>query len=166
MPFVCESYIDKFDKERKSKISTKTGSAFAPTYEYKIVDGIKQLFVSGEINTQDMIDSYAESVDINNIINKYLNGDESVLKQTVGRFGDFRDCPTTYAEMFDRVLACEKVFNSLPPDIREKFDNSNEKFWSSYGSKYFDSVFEDYATKDNVVPDEIVKESEVVNNAE
>ena len=72
MPFVCESYIDKFDKERKSKISTKTGSAFAPTYEYKIVDGIKQLVVSGEINTQDIIDINRFCITINHILSIYL----------------------------------------------------------------------------------------------
>ena len=167
MPFKCVSYVDRFNGERKSDFITNAGSPIKTDYEYQIIDGIKQLVPCGETNTQDMIQSYAEECDINVIVSKFLNGDDSVLHKTVGQFGDFRDCPTTYAEMFDRVLACEKIFNTMPVDIREKFDNSYEKFWSSYGSKYFDDVFSEYNVKTATTSPEVIeKESEVKVDAE
>lgn len=164
MSYKCVSYIDKMNRERKSSFITNSGSPIKKDYEYQIVDGIKMLVPCGKTNTQDYIDSFADEVNINTIINKFLNGDDSVLNKTVGQFGDFRECPTTYAEMFDRVLSCKKIFDNMPVDIREKFDNSYEKFWSAYGTQYFDDVFSDFEVK--TVPQNDVKESEVSIDAE
>lgn len=166
MPYKCVSYIDKMNRDRKSDFITPSGSPVKNDYDYKIIDGIKQLVVSGESNTQDIIDSFAEESDINVIVARFLNGDDSVLNKTVGQFGDFRDCPTTYAEMFDRVLACQRIFENMPVDIRNKFDNSYEKFWTSYGTKYFDDVFSDYEVKTSPQDIVIEKESEVKIDAE
>lgn len=165
MPYKCVSYIDKINRERKSDFITSSGSNIKNDYDYKVIDGIKQLVVTGESNTQDLIDSYAEECDINVIVAKFLNGDDSVLNKTVGQFGDFRDCPKTYAEMFDRVVECQRIFDNLPVDIREKFDNSYEKFWTSYGTEYFDNVFTEYNVK-TAQPEVIEKESEVKIDAE
>ena len=164
MPYKCVSYIDAFNKERKSGFESDSGKPVKTDYDYKIIDGIKCLVPSGKTNTQDMIESFSEECDINVIVAKFINGDESVLSKTVGTFGDFRDAPKTYAEMFDRVISCEKIFNNLPVEIKEKFDNSYEKFWSSYGTGYFDEVFKDYDVK--TAPQEPVKESEVKIDAE
>lgn len=159
MAYKCVSYIDKMNRDRKSDFFVSSGSPIKNDYEYKIVDGKKMLVVCGETNTQDLIDSYAEECDINVIVAKFLNGDESVLNKAVGQFGDFRDYPTTYADMFNRVLNCQKIFDTLPVEVKEKFDNSYEKFWTSYGTKYFDDVFSDYSVK--TAPQEEIKESEV-----
>lgn len=140
----CVSYFDRCDKNKRKSFVSCSGDPIAKKYEYRYVDGVKQLVVSGETNVQEFIDSFADQCDIHVIIAKFLNGDNSVLNRSIGQFGDFRDCPTTYAEMFDRVQKCENLFKSLPTEIKEKFDNSYEKFWSEFGSNYFDDVFKDY----------------------
>lgn len=166
MTIKYRSKIDAIDVKKRPEFISKSGSKFVNTYEYRYIDGVKTLVPAGEKNIQDYIDSFAFDADINIIIAKFLNGDTTVINKVVGQFGDFRDCPTTYADLFDRVQKCENLFNSLPVDIKEKFDNSYEKFWSEFGSNYFDDVFKDYNSSsiDNV---DSVKniESEVVNDA-
>lgn len=167
------SYIDRLERKLNKKYKpsedffTCSGDSIQPTREYRVIDGIKQLVITGKHNMQDEIESYAESCDINVVINKFLNGDTSVLNPSAGTYGDFRDCPTTYAEMFDRVQLCKNVFDQMPVEIKEKFDNSSEKFWTSFGSSYFDDVFNEYNKSFDPevvsVPDEVAKG---VNNAE
>lgn len=166
MAIKCVSYFDRMDANKRKSFVSCSGSHIMTIYEYRFVDGIKQLVPSGKTDTQELIDSFAESADINNIIVRFLNGDESVINKVVGTFGDFRDCPTTYAEMFDRIQKCENLFNSMPVEIKEKFDNSYEKFWSSFGSEYFDDVFKSYNTSSIETPiEDLVIEKEVATDA-
>lgn len=141
------SYFDRLCPSTKTKVpefNSVVGSRFMPTYQYDVVDGVKTLVESGEVDLQAEIDSYADAQDINNIIARFLNGDTSVINPKSGTYGDFTNVPETYAELFSRVQHCENVFNSLPVDIREKFDNSYQKFWSDFGSSEFDAVFDEY----------------------
>ena len=145
-----ESYFDKLFPSSKAKVSefhTCPGERFITTYEYDVIDGIKMLVPSGEHDIQLEIDSFEESQDINNIIARFLNGDTSVLNPKSGVYGDFTHCPKTYAEMFSHVQKCENIFNNLPVEIKEKFDNSYQKFWSDMGTDSFDNVFSEYNSK-------------------
>ena len=168
------TYIDRLERKLKKSYDpnsfiAEAGNEFQPTREYQIVDGIKSLVITGESNIQAAIDSFSASCDINNIITRFLNGDTSVINPASGSYGDFTNCPTTYAEMFDRVQKCENIFKSLPVEIKEKFDNSYEKFWSDFGSDYFNGVFNDYNGVSNVSDSlDSVDDLEMkgVNNAE
>lgn len=147
MSIVFSTYFERLDNSVKKKhisFKTNSGTKVIPTYEYKFVDGIKTLVKTGETDIYSLIQAHAPEADIHNILAKFLNGDDSVLNKVVGTFGDFTDCPTTYAEMFDRVQKCKNIFDTLPVDLKEKFDNSYEKFWSDFGSDHFDSAFNDY----------------------
>ena len=145
-----KSYFEMLSPDKKSKqyiYESQAGEQFLVTYEYDVVDGIKMLVPSGEHNIQEEINSFADEQDINNIIARFLNGDTSVLNPKHGTYGDFSNVPSSYAELFSHVQKCENVFNNLPADIREMFDNSYTKFWSDFGSESFDKVFEDYNSK-------------------
>ena len=159
------SYIDRFERKIDSdnkkdikEIFAVAGNPIGEVYEYQLVNDIKQLVPCGETDRQAIIDSYAESTDINNIIERFLNGDEAVVNVTRGTYGDFRNTPKTYAEMFQRMQDCENIFNSLPADIKEKFDNSVEKFWSNFGNDNFNEIFNSFV---NPIEDIKEKESEV-----
>lgn len=152
MKIEVSSIFDKMDKKKRPVFSSCSGEAIGTTYEYAIIDGIKQLVPAGKTNRQDFINSFADETDINVIVAKFLNGDTSVINDAVGQFGDFRNCPTTYAEMFDRIQKCENLFNSMPIEVKEKFDFSYEKFWSEFGSNYFEDVFREYNTSSEPVP--------------
>lgn len=148
MSIVFSTYIDRLDTKKKHRsFVTNNGSVTVPTYEYQIIDGIKMLVKNGEKNIQEEIDSYAESCDINNIVNRFLNGETDLLNVKNGTYGDFTNFPSTYAEMFSRVQACENLFNELPVDLREKFDNSYMKFWDEFGTDVFEKKFADFESK-------------------
>lgn len=167
------SYIDRFERKLKSSKNNKVSEIFSNagtsegnTYEYQFIDGIKSLVVNGKTSYQDLIDSFAESQDINVMISKFLNGDTSVLNPAVGTYGDFRNLPDNYADLFTRVQQCKNIFDSLPVDIKESFDNSAESFWTQFGNDRFNEVFDKFLANDSASVADVSKESEVVDNAE
>uniref|UniRef100_A0AAU8AU47 Internal scaffolding protein n=1 Tax=Dulem virus 152 TaxID=3145629 RepID=A0AAU8AU47_9VIRU len=91
-------------------------------------NGAMNLVESGRENIYDFIQSHAESVDIHVILERFARGDISALSRVQGVYGDFTTVPKTYAEMLNTLIVAENHFNSLSPDIREKFDNSFEKY--------------------------------------
>lgn len=165
------SYIDRFERKLGNKknnevkeIFSECGSAIGKSYEYKIVEGKKMLVPNGEVNRQDLIDSFALEGDVVYQIQRFLDGDTSVMNPSEGTYGDFTGFPKTYAELFQRVQDCKNVFDSMPADIKKEFDNSYERFWDEFGSKRFDEVFNKFNdVESNDVVDKPVEpiESEV-----
>lgn len=102
---------------------------------------IKQLF-SGSYNergqvelkedgTEDLyayIQSFAESTDIHSILKRYENGEVDVLEKVQGFYADITEMPHTYAEALQRIADSEKVFMSLPVEVRAKFGHSFSEF--------------------------------------
>lgn len=105
------------------------------------VDGKEVLVPVGEHDIYPEIQSHAKSVDINEIILRYQRGDIDVLAQRAGVYGDFTNMPTSYAELYQSVLDAQAYFDSLPLEVRQKFDHSFSKFFTSIGTPEFDAVF-------------------------
>lgn len=102
---------------------------------------IKQLFCGSynelgqvelkEDGTEDLyayIQSFAESTDIHSILKRYENGEVDVLEKVQGFYGDITEMPHTYAEALQRIADSEKVFMSLPVEVRAKFGHSFSEF--------------------------------------
>lgn len=104
-------------------------------------DGKEVLVAVGEHDIYPEIQSHAKSVDINEIILRHQRGDVDVLAQRAGLYGDFTNMPTSYAELYQSVLDAQAYFDSLPLDIRQKFDHSFSKFFTSIGTPEFNAVF-------------------------
>lgn len=84
-----------------------------------------------EDGTEDLyafIQSFAESTDIHSILKRYQNGEVDVLEKVQGFYGDITEMPHTYAEALQRIADSEKVFMSLPVDVRAKFGHSFSEF--------------------------------------
>ena len=105
---------------------------------------IKQLFAGSynergqvelkEDGTEDLyayIQSFAESTDIHSILRRFENGEVDVLEKVQGFYGDITEMPRTYAEALQRIADSEKVFMSLPVDVRAKFNHSFSEFLSA-----------------------------------
>lgn len=102
---------------------------------------IKQLY-SGSYNERGQVDlkqdgtedlyayiqSFAESTDIHAILRRFVNGEVNVLEKVQGFYGDITEMPHTYAEALQRIADSEKVFMSLPVDVRAKFGHSFSEF--------------------------------------
>ena len=84
-----------------------------------------------EDGTEDLyafIQSFAESTDIHSILRRFENGEVDVLEKVQGFYGDVTEMPKTYAEALQRIADSEKVFMSLPVDVRAKFGHSFSEF--------------------------------------
>lgn len=82
----------------------------------------------GTENLYDFIQSFAESTDIHAIMRRFENGEIDVLEKVQGFYGDVTEMPKTYAEALQRIADSEKVFMSLPVEVRSKFGHSFSEF--------------------------------------
>lgn len=114
------------------RFKTPSGSASRIVYSPKVCDdGSIELIESGKENFYDYIQSFRESCDIHIILKKALNGDDSGLRRVQGFYADITSMPKTRAEMLQVVIDAERNFNSLPLEIKERFDNDFNKFFVS-----------------------------------
>lgn len=98
-------------------------------------DGTITLVVDGHVNTDEEIQSYAESVDIDVIISRYMNGDIEALNKHIGTYGDFTQMPKTYAEVLQMQIDARNTFDSLPIEIKQKFNNDPNEFFAQSGQE-------------------------------
>lgn len=94
-----------------------------------------ELKVCGKENTDEIIQSYAESTDIRVILARVAAGEVDLLQQRSGSFGDFTRMPTSLAEALQLQMDSNKLFNSLPVDVRRQFNDSPEQFFAAAGSE-------------------------------
>lgn len=99
--------------------------------------GQLELVPNGQDDIYDMIQSHAESVDIDTILSKFVAGDPDALSKTQGTFGDFTNLPTSYAEMLNVINESEQFFEQLPLEVRERFNFNFSEFISSMDSQEF-----------------------------
>ncbi len=140
---------------------------------------IKQLY-SGSYNergqvelkedgTEDLyafIQSFAESTDIHAILRRYQNGEVDVLEKVQGFYGDITEMPHTYAEALQRIADSEKVFMSLPVDVRAKFGHSFSEFLAaSQDADFLDRLGVkpiEQPAPEPVAPDPVIKPAKEV----
>lgn len=123
-------------------------------------DGSVRLVESGKENTDDIIQSYAESCDLNVIIQRYLNGDLDALNQKVGTYGDFTQMPKTYAEALQMKIDSERLFDSLPVDYKRKFDNDPNKFFVQAGTKEWLEILDPLMNPKQEIVNPVVEKTE------
>lgn len=148
------------------------GSGMKDTYKMHVDEnGKRELRKFGEYNLYAEIQSYKDSVSIDYILARFMNGDESALSRAQGIYGDFTEMPRTLAELQQRVIDAEDLFNSLPLDIKEKYNFSASEFFAQLDSDKTKQIF-DAGVDDTVVsPAPVVDvqpaqvESEVKPNA-
>lgn len=117
---------------------TNPGSPFKEVRSVKIEeDGRKTVYVSGKENLQEYIDSFKDYTNIHNILARFAAGDVNALHVSAEQYGDFTGMPTTLAGMLQKVIDGEKLFNSLPVETRQKFDNDFNQFLAQSNSEEF-----------------------------
>lgn len=98
-------------------------------------DGELKVEVVGKENLQAEIDSYADSCNIDLLVQRCVNGEPDILNQRQGFYGDFTEYPKTYAEMVEMMVNAKSYFDSLPLEIRNKFNNDVNVFISEMDQK-------------------------------
>lgn len=78
------------------------------------------------------VQSFAQEVDINNIIRLYGIKDGALPPADVSQWltGDISEYHgLDLADIMNRTRAAEEAFNNLPAPLRSRFDNSVNKLW-------------------------------------
>lgn len=115
--------------DARQRISTNPGNPIKQLYagSYNAL-GQVELKEDGTEDLYAYIQSFAESTDIHAILRRFENGEVDVLEKVQGFYGDVTEMPKTYAEALQRIADSEKVFNSLPVEVRAKFGHSFSQF--------------------------------------
>lgn len=124
------------------------GSRLHNDYKMKVFDdGTRDLVVVGQINIYEMIQSHKDSVDLKLTLERYARGDESSVNRRQAFFGDFTHMPTSLAELSQRILDAEDLFNTLDVDARRAFDFDAGKFFASIGTPEFETIVSKFNPK-------------------
>ena len=115
--------------DARDRIESNPGSPIKQLYSGSYNErGQVELREDGTEDLYAFIQSFAESTDIHAILSRFENGEVDVLEKVQGFYGDVTDMPKTYAEALQRIADSEKVFMSLPVDVRAKFGHSFSEF--------------------------------------
>lgn len=115
--------------DARDRIESNPGNPIKQLYSGSYNErGQVELVEDGTEDLYAFIQSFAESTDIHSILNRYQNGEVDVLEKVQGFYGDITEMPKTYAEALQRISDSEKVFMSLPVEIRAKFGHSFSQF--------------------------------------
>lgn len=119
----------------------------------------------GERNIQKEIDSHVDECDMSVIVARLQAGDTSVINRTEPVFGDTTIYPKTPAEALQLVIDGQRAFDTLPADVRAKFGNDFNRWFSSAGSdSWLDSMGLVNSVKEPVVEKPVVKEGVTVES--
>ncbi len=122
-------YLFKTQYDARDRIQSNPGNPIKKLYVGSYNErGQVELKEDGTENIYDFIQSFAESTDIHSILRRFENGEVDVLEKVQGFYGDVTEMPKTYAEALQRIADSEKVFMSLPVDVRAKFGHSFSEF--------------------------------------
>lgn len=88
-------------------------------------EGCGTLEKVGEVRTYDLIQSYKQETDINYLVARYTAGDTSVLAKVQGLYADISDAPESLIEAQDRIKQSERIFFSLPDDVKKTVGNAS-----------------------------------------
>lgn len=165
-------FTTQFQRKSDCRILSEPGSGMKDTFKMHVDEnGKRELKKNGEYNLYAEIQSYKDSVSIDYILARFVNGDDSALSRVQGIYGDFTDMPKTMAELQQRVIDAEDLFNNLPLDIRSQYNYSASEFFAQLDSEKTKNIFnpkvEDWnATVDGVVVNPSVDVQPVIPSVE
>lgn len=114
------------------RVNQNPGNPIKVLYQGRVdEDGRIVLDESGQVNLYDEIQSHRDSVDIHVLMQRYADGDVDVLGRVQGVYADITEMPKTYAELLNSVIAGEEMFNGLPVEVKERFNNSFTEFMAT-----------------------------------
>lgn len=135
-----------------SKFVSNPGSPIHVVFSPRVgKDGVVELVESGFEDIRAYINSFRDSTDLRIILARVQSGDISALMSRPGSYGDFTQMPKTYAEVLQLQIDSRRIYDSLPVDIKARFNNDPNQFLASAGTdQWFDTL-------KNVLPAEVMQ---------
>lgn len=137
------------------EIDSIPGSRFKDERQLIIDDeGNEVLKTVGKTDLQASIDSHKESVDLNLMLQRYANGDDSIIDKVKGFYADITSLPINLMEVMNTNIRGKELFDSLDPEIKSVFGNNYMTFLAEPErfNKYMDKKNKDV---NNAVSEEV-----------
>lgn len=148
--------------DRPSTIESPTGNGERSIFEERIIDGERNLVVTGKEDFKAFIEASKEDTLIDNIIRRFQNGDVTVLQRKQGFYGDVTNMPSSLAQAQNMLIQLEANFNSLPLEDRELFGNSFDRYVSEVSKMSASDFIEKFnLAQQDLKSDNIVLDKEV-----
>ena len=118
---------DRYFYARSNDRCSGCGNRLDPVYK-KVKDekGFSRLAKVADSDIQQIIDSYAQEVDIKTLINRYANGDTSVFNRAQGVFADFTNLPDNMTTAFEIVEKARKTYDGLNDTVKREVGSFGE----------------------------------------
>lgn len=121
-------------------------------------DGSKTVIVKGMEDIYRKRQEAKESVDINNIIRRYTNGDPFALEKVKTTYGDFTNTPKDIVSAMAMIQERKEAFLRLPIEVREAYNHDPEQFLADAGSEKFNKIMNITKPEDIVIEKESTDE--------
>lgn len=155
-------FATQFTRQGERQLSS-VGSGMKDVYKMHVDDdGKRELRKFGKFNQYAEIQSYKDSVSIDYILSRFVNGDETALSRVQGIYGDFTEMPKTMAELQQRIIDAEDLFFQLPLDIRSQYNHSPSEFYAQLDSEKTKNLFKvDDKAKEDIKADVVTSKVDV-----
>ncbi len=117
--------FNKGDRTFKSPTGKKTEIRHRPTMSKS---GVRTLVHDKEVAIYDLIQESKEECEIERIVKRAIEGDWNVLNAVNGMYADITNCPSSLAEAQQFIIDAKTDFDSLPKEIKAKFNNNAEEY--------------------------------------
>lgn len=122
--------------EKVPKFVSNPGERYRPVYTPEIKsDGQFELVQTGVEDLQQYIDSFKDSCDVSLMVQRFLAGDETALRNGNPVFMDLVGAPKSLAEAYALNFRAEAAFENLPAEIKNQFGNNFYQFLSAVGTE-------------------------------
>lgn len=102
-------------------------------------DGRIVLDVVGEEDVYEYIQSFADDVDINRIMEQFnRTKDEDLLNRVKGFYMDVSELPKSWPEVLNIVNYGRSEFEKMPPEFKELYGNDFARFAATFDPSVFD----------------------------
>ena len=130
-------------KYDRNAVFAEPGSPVRTVYGAKY-DNKHNLVVEkkAEENFYAYINSFADSVDINVLVTRFTNGDREALLQRAGAYIDVSSMPTNLNDFISLSQSATALFDTLPVEVKSKFDNNVMEFVSMVGTKEWNDIMD------------------------
>lgn len=150
--------------DEPKKTTTPSGDKIEEVMAMKLdAKGNQEFYVEGKTNVYKKIQAYADDVDIEKIMLRYIDtGDPNILQKVKGTYTDITEMPKTMIEAHARLQDAENSFNALPLEIRKAYGFNFNEYLKDVGSEQWMDLM-GFNKKDNTIPVQTETKEEVTD---
>lgn len=141
---MASKYRKEVNEKNRIRVPAPSGDKITAVRGWVYENGEYVFKVKKLHNHYEETQAARDAVDLKKILERYKAGDEDALERVNGFYMDTVNIPKTIGEMYDAMSTAQMVFDSMPIEIKNKYNNNPATFWKEYGTESFDNFVNDY----------------------